>query len=157
MRKATEFMKEYFKDYQKIIGLELGVCYGDHAKELLDELPKLYLHLVDNCSAVNLNQESLGREVNKNIYNGRIEWHKKESREAAKEIEDKSLDFVYIDAEHDYDNVKQDLHTWVLKVKDNGVLCGHDYSNIEGCKRAVDEFLGEVHHNDGCYDWWFAK
>lgn len=66
------------------------------------------------------------------------------SFEAAKEAEDNSLDFVFIDADHSYEGCKQDIETWLPKLKADGMLCGHDYERPswprEGVKRAVDEF-----------------
>ncbi len=40
---------------------------------------------------------------------------------------EQSLDFVYIDANHAYDYVVQDIELWYSKVKKGGYLCGHDY------------------------------
>jgi predicted O-methyltransferase YrrM len=68
------------------------------------------------------------------------------SLEAVKQFEDESLDFVYIDAAHDYDNVKADILAWKPKVKKGGILAGHDYVHPP-VKRAVDELLtGVVPH-----------
>lgn len=44
----------------------------------------------------------------------------------AKDFTDKSFDLVYIDADHSYQNVSNDITAWLPKVKPNGVLCGHD-------------------------------
>lgn len=52
---------------------------------------------------------------------------KKSSVEASQDFSDRSLDLVYIDAEHDYNSVKTDINTWKNKVKRGGVLAGHDY------------------------------
>lgn len=52
---------------------------------------------------------------------------KKSSVEASKDFEDGSLDLVYIDAAHDYDSVKQDILTWLPKIKKGGFIAGHDY------------------------------
>jgi predicted O-methyltransferase YrrM len=49
------------------------------------------------------------------------------SVEASKLYEDGSLDFVFIDAAHDYDNVLADLKAWHPKVKPEGIIAGHDY------------------------------
>lgn len=51
---------------------------------------------------------------------------KKLSVEAATGFEDSSLDFVYIDASHDYDSVMADLEAWIPKVR--RYIGGHDYT-----------------------------
>jgi hypothetical protein len=48
------------------------------------------------------------------------------SLEAATLIEDKSLDICFIDADHRYKAVKEDILAYASKVKDDGILCGHD-------------------------------
>ena len=65
---------------------------------------------------------------------------KKSSVEAAPELEDGSLDFVFIDANHSYDAVKNDIIAWAPKVRSGGVLCGHDYNSFPGVQKAVDDF-----------------
>lgn len=54
----------------------------------------------------------------------------------------KSVDFVFIDAAHDYESVKQDIEAWLPKVKDTGVLSGHDINDWQ-VEKAVKEVLGE--------------
>lgn len=65
------------------------------------------------------------------------------SVDASKLFEDGSVDFVFIDAAHDYDNVRADLCAWLPKVKHGGVLAGHDYcgANWPMVKVAVQEVL----------------
>ena len=75
------------------------------------------------------------------------------SEEAAREIPDGSLDFAYLDAQHHYEAVKEDIALWYPKVKPGGLLGGHDYldlvttdpatgmETVFGVKRAVDEFV----------------
>jgi hypothetical protein len=60
-------------------------------------------------------------------------------------FQDKSLDFVYIDAAHDYENVKKDILAWLPKVKNGGYIAGHDYRydpNI-GVYEAVNDIFVE--------------
>ena len=70
------------------------------------------------------------------------------SLEAAKKFKDNSLDFVFIDASHEYDDVKADILAWFPKVKDGGIIAGHDYYSghdyFPGVKKAVKETLGKV-------------
>jgi predicted O-methyltransferase YrrM len=70
------------------------------------------------------------------------------SLEAATLYRDRSLDFVFLDAAHDYENVKADIAAWRQKVKPGGYLGGHDYQLLfPGVMQAVqEEFPGcEVH------------
>lgn len=53
---------------------------------------------------------------------------------------DNSLDFVFLDAAHDYLNVRADILAWLPKVKPGSVLAGDDYG-WPGVKQAVDELL----------------
>ena len=72
------------------------------------------------------------------------------STEISKTYEDNSLDFVFLDASHDYENVKKDIESWYPKVKSTGYIAGHDYNEegIEGTEwlgvvKAVNEFFGK--------------
>jgi len=66
------------------------------------------------------------------------------STEAAKLFEDESIDFVYIDACHEYESVKSDIHSWMPKIKKGGIIAGHDYNpTFPGVIQAVHEEFGE--------------
>ena len=67
------------------------------------------------------------------------------SDQAASLFEDGTLDFVFLDADHDYRAVRRDLEAWFPKVKRRGVLGGHDYlhPHFPGVRRAADEFFME--------------
>ena len=75
----------------------------------------------------------------------------KNSNEAAKDFEDNSLDFVYIDGCHKYKAVKNDILTWIPKVKSGMFLGGDDFTRIDkhsGDKevaKAFIEVIGEPH------------
>lgn len=61
---------------------------------------------------------------------------------AASQFEDNSLDFVHIDASHDYDNVLADIRAWYPKVKPGGFITGDDYVvNWGGVIQAVKEYF----------------
>jgi hypothetical protein len=63
-----------------------------------------------------------------------------------RELADDSLDWIYIDAAHDYKSVKQDLDIAFCKVKNGGIIAGHDYHRWGkygkrfGVLEAVNEF-----------------
>jgi hypothetical protein len=66
---------------------------------------------------------------------------KSDSVEASKLFKDKSVDFIFIDGNHQYEYVKRDILAWLPKLK--GVMAGHDY-DWQSVKDAVRETLGEV-------------
>lgn len=49
------------------------------------------------------------------------------SVDASKQFDDNFFDFIYIDADHSYDGVISDLRAWYPKLKQNGIMGGHDY------------------------------
>jgi predicted O-methyltransferase YrrM len=71
--------------------------------------------------------------------------HKCTSREAAKEVPDLSLDFVYVDAMHDMISVMRDLSLWWPKVRPGRCIGGHDhmpnYFAWTDVAEAVDQFF----------------
>ena len=82
---------------------------------------------------------------------------RKPSVEAAKDFADGSVDIVYIDANHTYEEVKKDIEAWLPKVKKGGIISGHDYGGWEGVTRAVNEAfpLGIVHSPAGAT--WYTQ
>lgn len=62
------------------------------------------------------------------------------SLKAAQNYMDSSLDFVFIDASHDYENVRADIRAWRPKVKPGGFIGGHDFHDLfPGVIQAVGE------------------
>jgi predicted O-methyltransferase YrrM len=51
--------------------------------------------------------------------------------DAATLVPDNSLDFIYVDARHDYCGTREDLHSWWPKLRYGGILAGHDYLSAE--------------------------
>ena len=74
---------------------------------------------------------------------------------ASKRFNDNSLDFIFIDAAHDYKSVKADIDAWLPKIKPGGIIAGHDL-HAEGVKQAVIEsFNNNYVIKDGC--WVYLK
>ena len=70
------------------------------------------------------------------------------SIDAAKMFEHHSLDLVYIDGSHNYDDVITDIRTWLPRIKNGGAISGHDYGNgWPEVVKAVDECLGRSNIN----------
>ena len=75
---------------------------------------------------------------------GLVEHVRQKSADAATLFPDKTFDLVYVDAAHDYENVKRDIIAYINKVKPGGIIAGHDYSppDFPGCVAAVNEIFG---------------
>ena len=157
-----------------MVGAEIGVWRGDSSSTLLRFIKKLTLHMVDpwetggghTTMPKSVEELVAGREEameRTSLYSDRRIVHKLISEDAAPLFEDKSLDFVFIDAEHTYECVKQDIYLWYPKVKSGGILCGHDYdgrgdhSGRFGVKKAVDEWaesIGIEIRKGSQHIWW---
>jgi hypothetical protein len=80
------------------------------------------------------------------------------SSEASLQFENESCDVVFIDMEHTYEAVKNDIDLWLPKVKLGGYLAGHDYSpDWYGVVRAVDEKLGKENIKAAFGCWIYKK
>ena len=73
------------------------------------------------------------------------------SVDASKMYKDASLDFVFIDASHEYEHVKEDISCWLPKLKSGGTIAGHDYPGWDGVKKSVDEKFSQVIQRDECW------
>ena len=75
------------------------------------------------------------------------------SVEASTLYPDVSLDWVFLDAGHEYGSVVEDITHWLPKVKQGGILSGHDWSHPD-IQRALQDVLTlpVYQHGDAC--WW---
>ncbi len=144
-------------------GVEVGVLRGEFAAALLDQWRGQVLHLVDPWKHLpgyqdihnlsDLDHEQCLREVHERLksHAGRYAIHRMLSREAVWQFVDESLDFVYIDANHKFEAVLEDMRLWFRKVRPGGILAGHDFldGNLPegefGVMSAVREFERETH------------
>ena len=143
-------------------GAEIGVKTGHYSEWLLDHWEGRHLISVDPWLAddpdayvdvANVEQPEHDRfheETQARLarFGDRSSIWRMTSAEAAPRIPHHSLDFVYIDARHDYASVLEDLDVWFDRVRPGGVLAGHDYvdgmfpEGDFGVRSAVDEFFG---------------
>ena len=123
-------------------GAEIGTQRGQFAATILRSWKGRCLHCVDPWRDMrddanyidksNVSQAEHDRNFHEarqrlSPFGGRCRLHRLTSREARKQFEDGSLDFVYLDARHDRSSLWEDLNGWLPKVRSGGILAGHDY------------------------------
>ena len=69
---------------------------------------------------------------------------RKASVVASEDFDDSSLDFVFIDGGHTYEDVYADICAWLPKIKSGGWIAGHDYGSSAGVRTAVHLLLPSV-------------
>jgi predicted O-methyltransferase YrrM len=80
------------------------------------------------------------------------------SQEAVKLYDDESLDFVMIDAGHDYESVRADIEAYMKKVRKGGMIAGDDHSHyFPGVQRAVSELVPNAHVFEQTGTWIYIK
>ena len=74
-----------------------------------------------------------------------INLYKDYSYNIVDKFEDKSIDFIYIDAEHTLDSLKRDLELYLPKLKPNGIIAGHDYNKWvwPDVVKLIDDMFGD--------------
>jgi len=137
-----------------VFGLEIGSDTGISTTYLLDKISGLKLYCVDpyinyvDWNNMNLNERDSTYDAymkRMSSYGDRHVHYRMTSDEAVSHFEDESLDFIFIDGLHTYDQVLKDCRNYYPKLKKNGMFAGHDYFAIEDVRKAVDEFAKEVH------------
>ncbi len=121
-------------------GAEIGVERGLYAEVLCQVNPALTLFAIDPWEAYPGYREHISQGKMEAFYleaQARLapyEAHLVRARavEAADGFEEESLDFVYIDGNHEFLHVAQDLHHWEKKVRLGGLVAGHDFSRRMG-------------------------
>lgn len=135
-------LAELFAELEFKIGAEIGVWRGEYSEILCRVNPNLHLFSVDAWQlnsyeskvqemALNTTQEYFDgkyKEAVKRLARYNCTIVKKDSMVALQDFPDNSLDFVYIDANHDFVNFTNDLHYWLKKVRVGGIMAGHDYA-----------------------------
>jgi predicted O-methyltransferase YrrM len=145
-RKALDRAKD--GDHFVELGAYLGRSTAFMAVEIANRGLEITFDSIDNFVGIP------GHEADGDIYTNcvknleRVKDYvniiKSDTISAAEEYEDESLDFIFVDAAHDYDSVIQDLRAWYPKLKPDGLFAGDDYSpDWPGVVKAVKQFAEE--------------
>lgn len=122
---------------ENLVGVEVGVDTGSHAESILTYCSIKKLWLVDPWENPFCEGYCAGRLTR---WRNKVCFEKGKSREVVKIFDDSTLDFVYLDQEHDYITGREDLNLWWEKIKPGGIMAMRNYSS-EGLKRAAYEFI----------------
>lgn len=165
-----EVIEHRFGREAELAGAEIGVFRGANAAALLAYFPNLFLYLVDpydpliyrekndQLSHASVDDHDMNREAAEAAvrpFSGRYSFIRRPSPAAAACVPS-GLDFNFIDGDHSYHAVVDDLHAWHSKTT---LTAGHDYNRAD-VERAVNEFahLHSLTVNTGEHSvWWFEK
>lgn len=140
------------------VGVEIGVAEGWYSRKIME------LGLINKLYGVDpyIPHQGYRDYTRETTYNKlftraherldkypNYEFIREFSTDVAKRFADNSLDFVYIDGDHSYKAVTEDIKAWLPKLKLGGILAGDDYMNSDRDKRfydvtrAVDDFIAQ--------------
>jgi hypothetical protein len=116
-------------------GVEVGVQQGLYSERLCQAIPGLTLYAVDCWQKHRgyrdyVSQEKLEafyEETKERLRSYPCQIIREWSVKAADSFSRGSLDFCYIDANHDFANVVKDIDAWSPKVRKGGIVAGHDF------------------------------
>jgi len=153
--KSKYELLKYFNELGFKKGAEIGVAGGVFSEAMCQAMPDLELWCIDIWRPYHGNRWSGSYARNDGNFKAATErlakynTHimKEMSMEAVKKFKYFSLDFVFIDANHAFDYVMQDLIEWTKRVKIGGVVSGDDYyafkkghQNYAGVVEAVNDY-----------------
>lgn len=145
MRGGRLALAGLFNDFEYKRGAEIGVRAGGYSKTICEQVPGVELFSIDPWKAYNrLNQErqeAYYRQAMEALAPHKAIIMRMPSLEAVDRFEDRSLDFVFIDGDHAFDEVMQDIIRWARKVRVGGIVAGHDYGNFPEVTMAVHTYI----------------
>lgn len=127
-------------------GAEIGVFKARYARWLFSRIRGLKLYCVDPYAVYDKHIELHEPEgqplfdgyyefAKENLKGKNAEFIRKYSMDAVGDFADNSLDFVFIDGNHSFTYVLEDIAAWSKKVRPGGIVAGHDYWNSNERKR----------------------
>jgi predicted O-methyltransferase YrrM len=153
---AMGLVPEIKKLGDNLIGCEIGSNFGINIVYFLDNLPNIekiitidpYIAYDDTITGGEIfTQEDMNKVmqcflINMEPYRDKIEFIHDTSDNYFSKIADNSLDYIFIDGDHNYEAVIKDMKNYYSKVKDGGIFSGHDVGS-QGVQRALNEFVRE--------------
>lgn len=134
---------------------EVGVDMGDFSQKILTISNPIHFHLVDLWppSVVrNDRYSAVANRFQKEVDQGLVSLHRGDSEETMAGFPDHTFDWIYLDTTHLYDKTVRELAICAKKVKQDGWLCGHDYtlgSWKDGVRYGVIEAVNDFCNTHG--------
>lgn len=149
-----------FKDLDFKSGAEIGVARGKFSAMVCEVNSDLKLYSIDPWMIYDGYDETHSKSEHRFNYNYRrtrkllapfknCKIIKKLSMDAIKDFDFESLDFVYIDANHDPNYVAEDIEGWSKIVRKGGIVSGHDYRSESGALPEVSSVIDLHVKNNG--------
>jgi hypothetical protein len=168
-------LEKFVKENSWTKGAELGIHDGVNYKHLVKHCENLHLIGVDLYEAQPENNgpekwtpgENGHKWDHNQYYENMIQFSKSYpnrtqiikdyTTNAANQVADESLDFVFIDADHGYEGCLRDIKAWAPKVRKGGRVIGHDI-HFPTVKQAVTEYFGDNSWKvEDDFVWWVEK
>lgn len=134
---TRQHLAELFRDQGFTAGAEVGVADGRYSRLLCETIPGLRLRCVDpwtpyagNTRGGPIEQHDANYQIARERlapYAPAVTMVKSYSLDAARDVPLGALDFVYIDGNHSFDYVMEDIIVWSRRVRSGGIVAGHDY------------------------------
>ena len=136
-------MDNLIRSLESPVIAEVGVQAGTNFQLLLTENVKeaVAVDIWDKSETVAQNDQGYSKETLEGLYINFVRHHMADARvkvfkgfsvDVAKVFPDGYFDFIYIDADHTYEGCLADLRAWYPKIKQGGIIAGHDYIDIVG-------------------------
>ncbi|OEU68445.1 MAG: hypothetical protein BBJ57_02450 [Desulfobacterales bacterium PC51MH44] len=130
---SRQDLPEFFVDMGFKVGAEIGVDKGAFTELFCQAGLKMYA--IDPWKMYRDYDHPKGQKrldflyehTQRTIASYNCHIIRKSSMEAVKDFEDESLDFVYIDGNHAFRYIAEDIFEWSKKIKKGGIMSGHDY------------------------------
>ncbi len=135
---SRDDLPEFFREIGFKMGAEVGVDRGEFSQKLCQA--GLMVYAIDSWKSSKNYEET--KRVLASYPNSKI--IKKTSMDAVVDFADESLDFVYIDANHEFRYIAEDLVEWTKKVRKGGIVSGHDYFYTKGSNHSVNWHVAHV-------------
>lgn len=135
-------------------GIEIGVCRAENIYYCLEFCSKIQeITCIDPYLEYQDWNQFISKDIVDKFYNiailnlkkfkDKIIFIKDKSSNVYNTLIDNKYDYIFIDGEHTYEAVSEDLNNFYSKVKTGGIIAGHDYS-LPGIKDAIFDFRKKI-------------